>query len=142
MTLFKQFAFMTLFAKISAHRDERAARLAGIGLMLLAVFTFSFGDALGKFMVATYSVGELLLLRACAALLVLLPLLWRGGGGFLHPEGPWVGVRGARGFSAPGAAVAASAARDAVDAGSHSLFPGDRLSAARRCHHLLPGLSD
>ena len=46
---------MTLFAKISTY-DERSARLAGIGLMLLAIFMFSFGDALGKFMVSTYSV--------------------------------------------------------------------------------------
>src|SRR6201985_1284478 len=90
MTLFKQFAFMTPFAKISAHRDERAARLAGIGLMLLAVFTFSFGDALGKFMVATYPVGELLLLRACAALLVLSPLLWQQRAAFTQLERPWL----------------------------------------------------
>ena len=60
---------MTLFAKISTY-DERSARLAGIGLMLLAIFMFSFGDALGKFMVSTYSVGQLLWLRACAALVV------------------------------------------------------------------------
>jgi hypothetical protein len=33
-----------------------SARLAGIRLMLLSIFMFSFGDALGKFMVATYSV--------------------------------------------------------------------------------------
>ena len=49
---------MSLFAKISTY-DERSARLAGIGLMLLSIFMFSFGDALGKFMVATYSVGQL-----------------------------------------------------------------------------------
>ena len=59
---------MSLFAKLSTY-DERSARLAGIGLMLLSIFMFSFGDALGKFMVATYSVGQLLWLRACAALL-------------------------------------------------------------------------
>jgi hypothetical protein len=52
-------ASMTLFAKLSTY-DERSARLAGIGLMLLSIFMFSFGDALGKFMVATYSVGQLL----------------------------------------------------------------------------------
>ena len=45
--------------------------------MLLSVFMFSFGDALGKFMVATYSVGQLLWLRACAALIVLSPMIWR-----------------------------------------------------------------
>ena len=67
---------MSLFAKISTY-DERSARLAGIGLMLLSIFMFSFGDALGKYMVATYSVGQLLWLRACAALLVLLPMIWQ-----------------------------------------------------------------
>ena len=44
---------MTLLAKISPHADERTSRLAGIALMLLAVFTFSCGDATGKFIVAT-----------------------------------------------------------------------------------------
>src|SRR5258708_13542317 len=68
---------MSLLAKISTAADERSARLAGIGLMLLSIFMFSFGDALGKFMVATYSVGQLLWLRACAALIVLLPMIWR-----------------------------------------------------------------
>src|ERR1700729_1802308 len=68
---------MSLFARISPHIDERSARLAGIGLILLSISMFSFGDALGKYMVATYSVGQLLWLRACAALVVLLPLMWR-----------------------------------------------------------------
>src|SRR5258705_1411371 len=81
---------MTLFAKISTGLDERSARLAGIGLMLLSVFMFSFGDALGKFMVATYSVGQLLWLRACAALIVLLPMAWRHRAEFMRLERPWL----------------------------------------------------
>ena len=80
---------MTLFAKTSAY-DERSARLAGIGLMLLGVFMFSFGDALGKFMVATYSVGQLLWLRACAALLVLAPMVWQQRAVFSDLERPWL----------------------------------------------------
>jgi drug/metabolite transporter (DMT)-like permease len=80
---------MTLFAKTSTY-NERSARLAGIGLMLLGVFMFSFGDALGKFMVATYSVGQLLWLRACAALLVLAPIMWRQRAAFSHLERPWL----------------------------------------------------
>jgi hypothetical protein len=43
-------ALMTLFAKLAAY-DDRSARLAGIGLMLLSIFMFSFGDAMGKFLV-------------------------------------------------------------------------------------------
>ena len=81
---------MTLFAKPSTYPDERSARLAGIGLMLLSIFMFSFGDALGKFMVATYSVGQLLWLRACAALFVLLPLIWRHRAEFVRLERPWL----------------------------------------------------
>src|SRR5437764_14879940 len=80
---------MSLFAKISTY-DERSARLAGIGLMLLSIFMFSFGDALGKFMVGTYSVGQLLWLRACAALLVLSPMIWRHRAAFIHLERPWL----------------------------------------------------
>src|SRR5437899_5232353 len=80
---------MSLFAKISTY-DERSARLAGIGLMLLSIFMFSFGDALGKFMVATYSVGQLLWLRACAALLVLLPIIWKQRAEFKRIERPWL----------------------------------------------------
>lgn len=80
---------MSLFAKVSSY-DERSARLAGIALMLLSIFMFSFGDALGKFMVATYSVGQLLWLRACAALLVLLPMAWRQRAAFARLERPWL----------------------------------------------------
>jgi len=80
---------MSLFAKISSY-DERSARLAGIGLMLLSIFMFSFGDALGKYMVATYSVGQLLWLRACAALFVLSPLIWRHRAEFMRLERPWL----------------------------------------------------
>src|SRR3979490_993143 len=80
---------MSLFAKISTY-DERSARLAGIGLMLLSIFMFSFGDALGKFMVATYAVGQLLWLRACAAPLVLSPMIWRHRAEFMRLERPWL----------------------------------------------------
>ena len=81
---------MTLLSKISPQIDERSARLAGIGLMLLSISMFSFGDALGKYIVATYSVGQLLWLRACAALIVLLPLMWRQRKEFTRLERPWL----------------------------------------------------
>src|ERR1700759_2413480 len=81
---------MSLLSKLSITADERSARLAGIGLMVLSVFMFSFGDATGKFIVATYSVGQLLLLRACAALLVLSPMIWRSRAEFGRLERPWL----------------------------------------------------
>jgi len=58
--------------------------------MLLSVFMFSFGDALGKFIVATYAVGQLLWLRACAALIVLSPAIWRHRAEFIRMERPWL----------------------------------------------------
>lgn len=79
---------MSLLAKISTQTDARGARLAGIGLMLLSVLLFSVGDATGKFIVATYSVGQLLCLRACAALLLLSPMIWRQRRQFAELERP------------------------------------------------------
>jgi drug/metabolite transporter (DMT)-like permease len=81
---------MDIFAKISTAADERTARLAGIALMLIAISLFSFGDALGKFIVATYSVGQLMLLRACTSLLLLAPLVWRQRAEFRRIERPWL----------------------------------------------------
>jgi len=49
----------------------------GILLMLAGMFLFSLNDAIGKWLVATYSVGQVLLIRSAAALLVLLPFLWQ-----------------------------------------------------------------
>jgi drug/metabolite transporter (DMT)-like permease len=59
--------------------DTRSGTLAGIGLMVLGIFLFSINDVMGKWLVATYSVGQVLLLRSMAALLVLLPVVWRNG---------------------------------------------------------------
>ena len=80
---------MPLFKKLTAY-DDRSARLAGIALMVLSIFLFSFGDAMGKFIVTTYSVGQLLFLRACAALLILAPSIWRQRHEFARLERPWL----------------------------------------------------
>ncbi|QOG21104.1 DMT family transporter [Bradyrhizobium sp. SEMIA] len=79
---------MLVVTRLSPHSDEQSGRLAGIGLMLLAVFVFSCGDAIGKLIVSTYSVGQLLWLRACAALLVLAPMIWRNKENFTKLERP------------------------------------------------------
>lgn len=52
---------------------------AGIVVMLVGMMLFSFNDAMGKWLVATYSVGQVLLLRSLAALAVLAPFLIRFG---------------------------------------------------------------
>jgi drug/metabolite transporter (DMT)-like permease len=74
--------------KTSSVLDTRSARLAGIGLMLAGVWAFSFGDALGKYIVATYPVGQLLFLRACASLLLLAPMIWHSRRAFVELERP------------------------------------------------------
>jgi drug/metabolite transporter (DMT)-like permease len=58
--------------------------------MLVSVCMFAFGDTLGKFIVASYSVGQLLLLRATAALIVLSPAIWRHRREFGRLERPWL----------------------------------------------------
>ena len=57
----------------------RSAALAGILLMLVAVFLFAFNSAVGKWLVAKYPVGEFLLIRSMMTLVVLLPFIWRAG---------------------------------------------------------------
>src|ERR1700685_3306029 len=53
--------------------------LAGIGLMLAGIFFFALNDALGKWLIATYSVGQLLLVRSAAGLVFLAPFIKREG---------------------------------------------------------------
>ena len=55
--------------------------IAGIGLMLFGIFFFALNDALGKWLIATYSVGQLLLVRSAAGLLFLAPFIRREGWG-------------------------------------------------------------
>ncbi|UWU75880.1 DMT family transporter [Bradyrhizobium huanghuaihaiense] len=79
---------MHIVIRLSSLRSEHSRRLAGIALMLFAVLVFSCGDALGKLIVSTYSVGQLLWLRACAALLLLAPMIWRNKEEFAKLERP------------------------------------------------------
>lgn len=51
----------------------------GVLVMLLAMFLFSLNDAMGKYLVASYSVGQVLLLRSAVALVILLPFLFKSG---------------------------------------------------------------
>lgn len=51
----------------------------GIVFMLLGTALFTFNDALGKWMVASVAVGQLLFIRSAAALVILLPLVHRAG---------------------------------------------------------------
>jgi drug/metabolite transporter (DMT)-like permease len=58
---------------------NKGAPLAGIGLMLAGIALFSVNDALGKWLLGTYSVGELLLVRSAAALLLIAPFVRHAG---------------------------------------------------------------
>jgi drug/metabolite transporter (DMT)-like permease len=51
----------------------------GIGLMLAGISLFSINDALGKWLLGTYSVGELLLVRSAVALILLAPFIRQAG---------------------------------------------------------------
>lgn len=58
---------------------ERSARVAGIVLMLASIALFSLGDAIGKFLVADYPVGQFMMLRGIASLVLMAPFIWRAG---------------------------------------------------------------
>ena len=47
--------------------------------MLAGILLFSLNDVMGKWLVSTYSVAQLLVIRSAAALLILTPLLWKAG---------------------------------------------------------------
>ncbi len=115
-----------MFAKLSADANNRSARLAGIGLMLLGIFLFSFGDALGKFIVGTYSVGQLLLLAQYGIADPGLTADLAVSGAVRH-------FAAARTAGSPGGSV---------HGGSRGVFRRSHLSAARRHHHVLPRRSD
>jgi len=70
---------MTFPPSTSSAATGRSAALAGIGFMLVAVFLFALSSAVGKWLVATYPVGEFLLVRSATTLLLLSPFVWRAG---------------------------------------------------------------
>ncbi|KAA9370257.1 DMT family transporter [Ochrobactrum quorumnocens] len=47
--------------------------------MLIGMLMFSLNDAMGKWLVASYSVGQVILIRSVAALVILAPFLWGVG---------------------------------------------------------------
>ncbi|GGE40472.1 permease [Agaricicola taiwanensis] len=53
--------------------------LIGIALTLVGMLMFAANDALGKWLVETYSAGQVLLIRSLAALVIFMPFLWRIG---------------------------------------------------------------
>ncbi|MBP7242466.1 DMT family transporter [Amaricoccus sp.] len=68
---------------------RRAQRL-GIAIAFLGMLMFALNDVMGKWLVATYSVGQVLLLRSVAALVVLAPVLWTRRVRLWPLERPWM----------------------------------------------------
>lgn len=65
--------------------------LAGIGLMLAAMFAFSLNDVMGKWLVATYGVAQILLIRSFAAAAMLAPAIHRiGWRAVVIQDRPWL----------------------------------------------------
>lgn len=69
---------------------SRNTATAGVLIMLVGLFMFALNDAMGKWLVASFSVGQILLVRSIGAFIVLGPLTTRRGGvqALLHPERP------------------------------------------------------
>lgn len=53
--------------------------VAGPAIMLLGMLMFSLNDAMGKWLVASYGIGQVILIRSLAALAILAPFLWQAG---------------------------------------------------------------
>lgn len=51
----------------------------GVAAMLLGMLMFATNDALGKWLVTNYALGQVVLIRSLAALVMLLPMLWKTG---------------------------------------------------------------
>ncbi len=64
---------------MQAGAESEAGHWQGIAFMLLGTALFTFNDALGKWMVASVAVGQLLFIRSVAALALLLPMVQRAG---------------------------------------------------------------
>ncbi|WP_439497700.1 DMT family transporter [Bosea sp. (in: a-proteobacteria)] len=67
----------------------RHATLTGIAMMLLGMLLFALNDVMGKWLVATYTVGQVVLLRSVVAIAVIAPFVVKQGvGRTLRPERP------------------------------------------------------
>src|SRR3954471_13641583 len=71
----------------------RNALLAGILLMLAGDFMFALNDAMGKWLVTSFSVGQVVLIRSIGAFIVLGPMIANQGTSKLfHVERPLLQV--------------------------------------------------
>jgi EamA-like transporter family. len=66
-------------AQILARRAAGSAVGLGIFMMFFGDFMFAVNDIMGKWLAGTFSAGQIVLVRSLAALVVLVPLLVKGG---------------------------------------------------------------
>ncbi|QPC88599.1 EamA family transporter [Mesorhizobium sp. NBSH29] len=79
--------------KKSGLLSGNTALLAGILLMLGGDFLFALNDAMGKWLVASFSVGQVVLIRSLGAFFLLGPLIARQGPRqLLRIDSPWLQV--------------------------------------------------
>jgi len=57
--------------------SSKGSAALGVGLYLTGIFFFAVNDALGKWLVKDYGVGQLMMLRSVGAAVVLAPMVWR-----------------------------------------------------------------
>lgn len=77
----------------TASQTHGLAGIAGPAVMLLGMLLFAMNDAMGKWLVASYGLGQVILIRSIAALLVLAPFLWVAGlKPIVEAERPWLQV--------------------------------------------------
>jgi drug/metabolite transporter (DMT)-like permease len=66
-------------AQVAMHPVVGGGALLGIGMMLLGILLFVVNDVVGKWLMATYTVGQVLLIRSIFAMVMLAPMIWREG---------------------------------------------------------------
>lgn len=59
--------------------ERKISAATGPLLMLLGMVMFALNDAMGKWLVSSYGLGQVILLRSLAALLILVPMVWMAG---------------------------------------------------------------
>ncbi|EJN00047.1 DMT family transporter [Phyllobacterium sp. YR531] len=75
----------------SVNIPESSAARNGVLLMLLGMLMFSLNDVMGKWLVSTYSVGQVVFIRSVAALIILAPFIWfNGPKQIVQVDRPWV----------------------------------------------------
>ncbi len=66
-------------AQLLLRRAAGSAVGLGIFMMFFGDFMFAVNDVMGKWLAGTFSAGQIVLMRSLAALVVLAPLLLKGG---------------------------------------------------------------